>query len=660
MIEKLDNGSYRVRVYYGHERRYTYLCRKEKLTQNEEREKKRLEENWGLPKRITTRRTVCCIHLWQAKIIQKNFKEAARLEARGQKVPSSLLDVELAPDRESYLEELSYQMASICGFKPALLANLEYDLFIAQSSANTDWIYHMNIQEQEIKKLAVGFCTASTRISLKNKTIAFTGAVCGFTGDENYLKCLRKFCMQNKVDYLITAGPWIKTIFLHKSSSKTTIVKSLKDLLKEVKILAIRSNRDKPTHLAALKEIGIEFINMIEDEKNVFVGLTSTKSSSKNQLDRFDNDYTGKNIFFYTSFVGLKTQSLLGDGIRYLVGSGSSGYNTPSSRVWAHSYDTQLMHSKSRDSIGGHLIKFDSDKNPHITTFRYHTEEKALFFGGKAYYKNRSKTGKLHVILSDFHAVSHHKASFTAFIRFLQKYKDKIASFSINGDFLDNMVLCHHNRGKILNQVELAKRDWDFLKEIAYTKECLEMIMENLPEDIRKVFKLGNHEINSINKFLQRDINHFLKSFLDIRVLLGLYEYGFEIIDEKTPYKIAETTVMHGHELQRAQARRILGKNNGHGHYHGVFIDSESMTFGGMQDPKSADFFPHNLISWSTGFSVATEVNGKSTLPQPVLITGNTYADFDELHVIKRVMDVPVPEQITFNYSIEWTGREGV
>ena len=660
MIEQLSNGSYRVRVYYGHGKRYTRLSKKERLTEKEEAEKKHLEDKWGCPDQITTRRTICCANEWQAKIIEKYFKEAASLEAQGKNVPYHLINVELAPDRDSYLEELSYLMASICGFKKDLIRNLEYDLFVAQASANLEWIYHMKIEPEEIQEGAFVFCEPSKKISLKNKKVAFTGSVCGFTGDEEYLRCLRKFCIENKVDYLIATGPWIKTIFLHKSSYKTTILQGLKDLLKDVKIIAIRSNRDKPTHLSELKEIGIQYINMIEDDKNVFCGMTSSNSSSKNQLHRFDEMFPGKNVFFYTTFVGFKTQATLDRSIRYLIGSGSSGYNTPRSRVWANSYDNQLMHANSRDSIGGHLVRFDGKGNPYPTTFRYHEKEKAILFGGKAFYKNKSKAGKIHLILSDFHAVSHHRPSFAAFLKFLEKYKEQIISFSINGDFLDNMVLCHHNKGKLLNQIELAKRDWDFLKEIAYTRECFKMINSLLPSNVKKVFKMGNHEINSINKFLQRDINHFLKSFMDVNVLLGIEENGYEIVDEKTHYKIGETTTMHGHELHRTQSRKVLGKNNAKGHFHGVMLDADGMIFGGMQDPDSVDFFPHKLVAWSTGFCASTDINGRSTLPQPILVNGNSYADFDKIHTNIKDLKIEPPKKLDLSYCIEWTGREGV
>lgn len=658
MIHQLPNGTYRVRYSYGHEQRYTKLKKIENPSKKVLDEIRFLEEEWGLPKRINVRRSLNCIHRWQAEEVEELFKAAHSLEVQGKKVPQKFLNVDVAPERHHYIDELGYLMASICGFRVEVIDNLDYDVFLAQSDANDKWIENMEITRQEVISFALSHCDKSSDFSLKNKTILFTGAVCGFTGDEEYLRCLRKMAKEVKADAIITAGPWVKSIFLHKTSKKPKVLQFLKELTKDIKVLAIRSNRDKPEHLHAIKEYGVEFINGIEDEKNVFTGLSTTSSSTKNQLKKFEEAYPGKNVYFYTSFVGIMSQATEGGGLRYLTGSGSSGYNTPRARVWANAYDNQLLNSGIRDSIGGHLLRFDGEGNLFPTTFRYHSDLKAILFGGKAFFRNKWKAGKLHVILSDFHACSHHKESFTAFLNFLKENKDKIETLVLNGDFLDNMVLCHHNQGKMLDQIQLIKQDMDFLKEIAYTKECLKKIVEPLNSSTKKVFKLGNHEVNSFNKFLQRDINHFLESLLNIERLLGLKDFGFKIIPSKEAYRIASVVFHHGHEMHRVQAKKTFGKSTARGHSHLLLIDADGMTVSGMEDKNKAHYLSHPYISWTTGFSAITEVDEMSVMPQPIVITNDKYADFDQIRQVKEIIEVPLPKKLVLEYDIEWTGRE--
>lgn len=661
MISKVKStGMYRVRYHYGHEKRYRALKKLENPSIKVLEEIKQLEEKWGLPKEITTRRSQNCVHKWQAEQIEDLMKIAHGYDIKGKNIPKNLLNIEVAPKKSEYIDELGYFMASICGFKEELLDNIEYDLFLAQSDANTNWIKNMGVSYEDIQMYAQKHCIKDSRFKLKNKTVIFTGAVTGFTGDEDYLKSLRKLAKEIKADAIITAGAWVKTIFLHKAASDPVVLPALKKLASDVRILAIRSNRDKPEHLHRLKELGIEFINGIEDDKHVFTGLTTGGVSSKNQLEKFEDAFYGKNVYFFTSFVGIKSQSTKGGGLRYLVGSGSSGYNTPRARVWANAYDSQLLNSGIRDSIGGHVLRFDSKGTVFPTTFRFHSKMKAILFGGKAYQGNKTKKGVQHVIVSDFHACSHHKYAFTALLEFLDKHKENIKTFVLNGDFFDNMMLCHHNMGKVKTQIEIAKKDMDFLKEIAYAKECLKIMVSRLSPGTKLIFKLGNHEVNSFNKFLERDINHFLTSMLDIDRLLGLTLMGFDIISAKEAYEVGEVTLHHGHEMQRAQAAKTFGKNTVRGHSHGLLIDSMGMTLSGMENRDHADYLFHPYVNWTVGFASITEVDTYSVLPQPILITDQQYADFDGLVKLKKSFEVSLPNSLSIDYDIDWTGREGL
>jgi hypothetical protein len=662
MIHELKNGSFRVRWDYGHESRYKKLIKKKNPTDNDLAEIQDLEERFGKPVRIKTRRSACTTHLWQAKEVEKLFKEAWQLESEGKKVPSKLLEYDVCPARPEYLEEVGYAMASICGRHPDLLNNIDFELFLEQADINSKWLKSLKITEVDIKERAAYFCLDSSEdIDLKGKTFLFTGAVTGFTGSEDYLECLLKLSKDIDADGIIMAGEWVKSIFLHKTGRVNNPLPALKKLAKQIPIYALRSTQDKPDLLHSLKKIGITFITGIEDEKNIFLGTRLHKGSAKDQLRRFEEAHLGKNVFVHTSYVGMKSQATEGGDLRYLIGSGSSGYNTPSARFWTTSYDNQLFNSGIRDSIGGHVLRFDKESNCFPTTFRYHEDLKAILYGGKGYFRNKVKQGKLHIVLSDFHATAHHKLAFAAFLRFIEEHKDLIETLALNGDFFDNMLLCHHNKGKFSEQIALAKRDLDVLKEVAYTRECIKEITKRLNPKTKKVYKLGNHEVNSIKSFLNRDTNHFLEAMLGLDDLLELSVNGFEVVGSKVAYKLGEVVMHHGHELQRKGARKIFGKNSTRGHSHGVEIDPDGMTLPGMEDKRKTHYLSHPYVKWCTGFGAITEVDGRSALPQPMLANDEgKYADFAGIKQVKKKVKIDKPTRISLEYSLEWTGREGL
>lgn len=584
------------------------------------------------------------------------------MESEGKKVPTKMLEYDICPPRDAYLEEVSYAMASICGRHPDLLNKIDFYLFLDQADVQTSWLKNLKISEMDIKERALYFCVDSKEeIVLRNKTFLFTGAPTGFTGCEDYLECLRNLAIELNVDGIITAGEWVKSIFLHKTGQVNNPLPALKQLAKQIPIYALRSNRDTPDLLHSLKTIGVTFITGIQDEKNIFDGTRLYRDSARDQLKRFEDSHPGKNVFVHTTYVGMKSQATKGGDLRYLIGSGSSGYNTPSARFWTSSYDSQLFNSGIRDSIGGHVLRFDKESNCFPTTFRYHEDLKAILYGGKAYFKSKVKQGKLHIILSDFHAMAHHKLAFAAFLRFLDEHKEIIETLALNGDFFDNMLLCHHNRGKFSEQIALAKRDLDVLKEVAYTRECIKQILNKLQSKTKLIYKLGNHEVNSIKSFLNRDINHFLGSMLDVERLLGLSTMGFEVVESKEAYYLGENTIHHGHEIERRGARKIFGKNSVRGHSHGLEIDCDGMTLPAMEDPSRVHYTSHPYLDWALGFGVITEVDGKSALPQPVLAMDNgKYGDFDGIKQVKQSVEVPKPSSISFEYTLEWTGREGL
>lgn len=659
MIQKLSTGMYRVRYNYGHEVYYRKLKKIKVPNERVKAEISRLELTYQFPQTLKTRRSCNCVHEWQAREIEEIFKAAHDLEARGRTVPTSLLKFDIAPDRSVYIDDLGYMMASICGFHDELIGKMNFDAFIAQSDANRHWLKMMIITPGEVEQCAAKYCTNQSEITLKGKRYLFTGAVAGFTGCEDYIYSLRNLALELKVDGIIASGEWVKTIFLHKKAGEdTTILPALKALAKSVPLIAIRSSRDHLDGLGPLKHLGIKFVTGIEDEKNVFTGMRLQKGSSRDQLTRYEDAHEGKNIFTYCTYVGLKTQALKNGNIRYIIGSGSSGFNTPRARVWADAYDGQKFNSDANDSIGGHLLTFDKEGNVYPTTFRFHKQVRGIFFGGKVYKPNATKKGKLHLLLSDFHASAHKKSAFAGFIQFIRDHRDELSSCIINGDFFDNLVLCHHNRGKMMPQIKLAQRDMDFLKEVAYAKSCLALIVKELSPKTKLIFKMGNHEVNSFKSFLNRDINHFLESMLDLTRLLGLEDLGFKVVDSKVHYEVAEIVLHHGHEMMRRTARKTFGPNSVRGHSHGCEIGPDGMTLAGMEDPNKTDYLPHPYSKWSVGYAVMTELDGQSVLPQPYLVTNDRFADSGKIIELKKNIEIPLPKTIQFSYDLNWTGRE--
>lgn len=658
MIQKQKQGTYRVRWRYGHNSRYKFLKKIKNPPQRVLDEIYKLEQLYGKPVEIKTMRSFNCLHLWQAKEVEEAFKAACELERLGKNVPDKLVQFEVCPERPQFIEELAYEMSSICGFQEDIIRNCDYFLFLEQADVEMAWVKNLEVTESEIKDFAISLCTNVTDFKLAGRKFLFIGSVVGFTGCEDYIRCLKTLAKNENVDGIITAGEWIKTIFLHKKGKTNTPLKAVKELASEFPIFAIRSNRDSGHMLSNLKEIGITFLNGIEDEKNLFTGLQLSRSSTKDQLTKYEDFSHDKNIFVFSSYVGLKSQVKSEGKIRYIVGSGSSGFNTPRSRLWAASYDTQLFKAQTIDNIGGHILAFDNKSNLYPTTFRYIPEKKAIFHNGSAFTPRTIKNGKLHLLISDFHADSHDRNTFTAVLEFIEKRRDEIQTLALNGDFLTNLVLNHYNFGDLSVQMEIRNRDMDFLKEIAWTKMCLEMLVSRLKKGTRLIFKIGNHEVNSLKKFLKKDTNYFLKSMLDLTRLLDLDTLGFEIIDERNAYRIGDIDIYHGHEMSRKQGRRMFGVNNVRGHSHGIEIDSYGMTLAGMESDQKVHYTNWAFTKWSLGFATITEFEDSVSMPQPVLVHGNKYFDMNKIITMNKQVSIELPQTLSITYSIDWTGRE--
>lgn len=678
MIQKQKTGKFRVRYHFGHNTYYSLLNRekirivKEQKGQSEEKRKllvsqliqinlkiEELERKFGKPVNIQTRRSFNCTNRWQAELIEKLFVDAYKHEARGEQIPP-YLEKELkrlkdAPYRLDYLEEIAYMFASFSGFNPSVIHNLDYELFLKQSDIDLDWLEQFSITPKEVRKIALTTCFDNETVQLKGKTYIFTGAFVSYTVCEDYVNCLLKLAEANKVDGIIVAGPWIKEIFLHKTSETQRVLNSVRNLASKVKIYAIRSNRDVPELIPLLKEIGVNFVSKIEDENNIFLGHQFSKISQKDQLHRYRDFSVDKNIFVYSSYVAFEPQ-LRNNNIRYIVGSGSSSYNIPRARTWSMAYDSARFNSEKFDSIGGHILRFDEEGQVYPTNFYYNSKAKAIFSNGNIYgIKGDPQKGNLHVLISDIHGGTVDKKAFSGVLYFIEKHSDRIKSICINGDFFDNSLLCHHNTNKIDLQIEAKEKHTSFLHEVATARLLLTSIVEKLGinrNKVKLIFKLGNHDINSINKITNMPVLHFLNTFLDIKNLLGLSELGFEVIDSKKPFFIGDIPIFHGHELTRTKASQILGKVSVMGHLHRGRIDNYGTILPTLQDQKQVEYLRYYKTDWTKGWATITEYSGVFEKPELIIMQNDKFYDFDKLVKITRSFKIKTPKDIQFSYKL--------
>ncbi|MDB4330318.1 hypothetical protein N9948_01205 [bacterium] len=687
MIQKLKNGKFRVRLEYGHNKYYKYLIRQQiKLEKRSEQltnlKRKRpveekmvekelstileavanLEMEHGKPVNIKTRRSFNCRNKWQAQLVENLFKDAQEHESRGEEIPDYLIKAidnqEDAPYREDFLEELGYQLASVSGNHPEVVENFSYSIFISQASVNEEWLEHHRIHEKEVKKTAISVCTDQETIELKGKTFLFTGAFIGITACEDYVKSLHRLAKLKKVDGIILVGPWVKYIFLHKTAENQKVLNSVKKLTEDnIKIYALRSSVESADLIPQLKELGIKFLTKIEDENNLFLNHKFSRISGKDQLTRFRDYSINKNLFVNTTYVAFEP-TLRKDTLRYIIGSGASSYFTPSSRIWSNSFDSQRFNAEKYEDIGGHILRFDKTGNVYPSSFYFNHETKSIIVNGEVYSaktKATPESADLHVMISDVHAKIMNRKAFRGFLDFLVKHRSKIKSLSINGDFFDNKLLCHHNEHNIAAQIEGKLKHKSFLHEVAHSRKVLDLILEALGKhrkNIKLTFKMGNHEVNSLKKATSKSIYHFLDTMLDLNHLLGLEKLGFEIVDGKKPYYIGDIAVYHGHEMTRNIASRVHGKESVCGHMHRGTIDNRGTILPTFENSQSADYLSYHVAPWTLGWAVFQEYKGLVTRPEFILYYNDKYFDYDKIVEVKKPIEDEIPKEINITYKL--------
>ena len=669
--------TYRARWDYGHNSYYKSLLRNKKsLTKDYKSEEKmpvsirtsyekviteiaRLESKYGKPVNIKTRRSFCTRHQWQAVQAEELFKAAYELEAAGKTIPrllhAQLNSLSEAPKREDFLEELGFQFASIGGFHEEVLANSDYEMFLAQSDANTDWIINMRISEKEVRAKAQAICSNKINLDLKNKKYIFTGSFISYTACEDYVKCLEKMALHLKVDGIITAGPWIKYIFLHKTAGSQKILDSVKSLTSKVPVYAIRSNQEDADLITLLKDIGVTFVNKIEDEKNLFLNHQFGRTSNKDQLQKFRDYHVDKNLFVHCTYVASEPK-LVVDHTRFIIGSGSASYHTPGARIWANSYDSQHINSEKYDEIGGHLLWFDEQSELYPMQFYYNEKVKGIFCGGKVYKKQQGFDANLHMIISDGHFSGVHKKGYTAAKQFIKNNRKQIASFILNGDIFDNAVLCHWNDGNYLKQFKIKEKHKSFIHEVAKTrvmiKELVNLVTDNGKRKIKLIYKMGNHENSSFKKLESKSIVHFLSNMLDLKPLLELDKLEFEIVPADKPYFVGQVPILHGHEMQRAQAHRTFGRLVTIGHSHRGSTDAIGVILPTLEDQDHVEYLTYFKRPWIVGWGVISELQGVTEKTVNHIVYKDKFVDLDGVKKIEKPEEIVLPKELTVTYSL--------
>lgn len=596
----------------------------------------------------------------QAKYVDRIFREYAAFEAEGREIPEALKEtyegIKKAPPLKEYLEDISESLAAISIYDVETIKNYPEDQYLELILKKGDYLQYHGITYPDIVAKAVELVLNPVSVDLRGKKVIFTGAFTSFTAISDFVKCLDKIAEHEKIDAIITAGPWEKTIFLNKSSSVSRVKKEVEKLIKKYKIYALRSNQDSSVVVSKLKEMGVTFVNKIEDEKNIFSNYKLSHVSSKDQLSRFRDMGIPKNIFTYTSYVAFETH-LNNDEIYYIVGSGSSSLNLGRSQPWVISFDSQTMNSDKYDSTGGHVLTFDENLNVNCASFHYNRDidGSGILLNGRVFRPNKKVVRcDLHVVTSDIHISHMNKYCFQGFLDFIEKERDGIKTLVINGDFFDNCVLSHWDEQRINEQIKNKLEIISFMHEVARARVALQDIVKRLNPKTKLIYKMGNHEVNSLKKILGKSLLHFLDNVLDLTTLLDLDNLGFEVIDSRKSFKVSGIPFLHGHEKNPAKVRKEHSRKNVIGHFHRCSIDNDGVCVPGMQDSSKADYMPYYKQNWKNGWAVLHEFEGIGEKPQLMLISeDNEYYDFDSKVTVKNKYDAPLPREINLSILLK-------
>lgn len=226
----------------------------------------------------------------------------------------------------------------------------------------------------------------------------------------------------------------------------------------------------------------------------------------------------------------------------------------------------------------------------------------------------------MHIVLPDVHVPFENELILNGILELLGEYQDKIASFTILGDFIDGLGFSKHN----LNQVPLK----DYSMGIEYKKGnfWLNKFDMFLDPEVEKNFLYGNHE-DRYTRFMS-DINN---SVLNGAVkspeeALNLKERGYNVkTNWKNDYfRIVDIDIFHGQYVNEYATKTHIMKNKGNvmfGHTHRVATlntgQFKGYNIGFLGDILSPGFDYVSRFEkgdWRNAFSIISKINNKSVV----------------------------------------------
>lgn len=578
------------------------------------------------------------------------FNQAYRFESENTPLPQDLIEeleqIEHLPSKVGYLEETSYLVAKAHSFSRSILKQTTEEnksAFIQKSlklckQIKTKILYEVyKIKPTEIYDKAYKICDSNTDVVLKGKTFIYTGAFSIGNIDQKYIKCLMAIGEDLKIEGIILNGPWKRDkitnfdYYSDEDAPQSKIPSIISSLAKKFKVYALRSSIDDIPLTVELKNVGIEFINGIEDDKNLFFGDPLSKASNKGQMAPFKDFSTKKNVFAYSTYVHLEKVM----GKNFVLGCGSSSPFVPSSNMSTVAVNSSIFKARKYDDIGGFVLRFDKEGDVFPSNFKYNEDIESIFVNGKVYkHDGTINKAELHLVVSDVHGPLVHERAYASLLKFTGKHRFK--SVILLGDFFDNSSLCHFDENKTRTQVKKAGKG-DFFDEVFYTKQLLDKLIESA-SGAKFYFKFGNHENSSLSKFLEKSLVHNLSRCLDLDMLLDISGRGIVSIDCKTKFTLGKGQLdfWHGDEI----ARSALSKNCVKGHYHRPEINNYGTSLPCLQDQATAGYLKNTEKTWSMGWCVVPTFEGAVGSPELILINNDKYFDYTEIKEIEESLDI--------------------
>lgn len=216
----------------------------------------------------------------------------------------------------------------------------------------------------------------------------------------------------------------------------------------------------------------------------------------------------------------------------------------------------------------------------------------------------------IHIVLSCLHVPFHNKELLNNLLEFIKDYKDKIKGFHLIGDFLDLASLSFHDKGKVtIGGLTLGK-------EYKEGNKVLDLILKELPTDIRLTFIYGNHEDRYFRHVSDFENSKYSDALTSPTEALKLKERGFEVYENwrESFVQLGKLQLIHGIFCTATPAKTHLNRLKesvmfGHTHRLDTYYEGDKGAFniGTMADIDSEAFNYISRIqrmSWKNAFGL--------------------------------------------------------